>query len=168
MRHLIFLALFIMANNVSAQSNITGTEIPSGKIAWFIDSLKAKIVSDTIKFSRKDLIHSNLGTRNTKPYSALFIVNMKYEYLLDIVNGREAKEFMNEFLDVNKIETIHVFNASGSDITFGTKGRLGVIMIGIKKGIKSRYEVAGLKIKNKKEQQNNFAQRKNGELKIVY
>jgi hypothetical protein len=61
-----------------------------------------------------------------------------------------------------------VFNASGSDITFGTKGRLGVVMIGLKKGIKSPYEVAGLKIKSKKEQQNNFAQRKNGELKIVY
>jgi hypothetical protein len=168
MKHLIFLALFTIANNVYAQSNITGREIPPGKIAEFIDSLKTKILSDTLKFRRKDLIHSNLGTRNTKPYSPLFIVDTKYEYLLDIVSGQKAEEFVNEFLDYNKIETIHVFNVSGSDVTFGTKGRLGIIMLGLKKGIESRYEVAGLKIKARKEQQNNFAQRKEGELKIVY
>jgi hypothetical protein len=146
---------------------MTGREIPSGKIAEFIDSLKTKIVSDTVKFSRKHLIHSNLGTRNTKPYSSLFIVDMKYEYLLDIINGPTVEEFINEFLDHNKIETIHLFNVSGSELTLGTKGRLGLIMIGLKKEVKP-YEVAGLKIESKKEKQNNFAQRKDGEHKIVY
>ena len=168
MRHLIILALITITTNVRAQSNIKGTEIPSGKITWFIDSLKAKIISDTIKFSRKDSIHSNLGTRNTKPYSPLFIVDMKYEYLLDIVNGQTAKQLIDEFLDSSKIETIHLFDVSSSEITFGTKGRLGLIMLGLKKGAKSLYEVAGLKIESKKEQQNNFAQRKDGEVKTLY
>ena len=66
------------------------SELISGEnIKPFIDSLNHKILNDTVKFDRKDLIHVNGYTKNRKPYSMLIIVNSKrsYSYRLDIIES---------------------------------------------------------------------------------
>lgn len=124
------------------------------KISNFIDSIKNKLLKDTIKFNRQDLVKTNNGIVNTKSYAPLFFVNILLKYKLDIVPGNEVLNFSNEILNANKIESIYFIEATQSIKTFGTNGLNGVIMIDMKKDAPINYLVAGLKMNNKKG--NNF------------
>ena len=72
-----------------------------------------------------------------------------------------------EFLNPEKVKSISILDTHDGQTTFGSKGINGTIFIELKKGLRRRYGVAGLQ-KGRKGQSNNFAQRKAGELKIVY
>jgi hypothetical protein len=151
----------------SEKKSVPTRDIKGKEIEFYLDSLKSKILMDTIKFNRKDLIHSNMGTRNTKTYSPLFIID-KCQYKLDIINGKLVKEFADEILDYLKIESIAIISPENSRNLFGRKGENGAIWMSSKKGTKINFNVAGLKTKKRKKLRNNFNQRQNGEITILY
>ena len=113
----------------------TGVETMSTKtiadknIGPFLDSVKAKLFSDTLKFNRKDLTHSSLGTLNSKSYSSLFVVNGNYQYKLDIVNGSDVAMFVNEILVKSKVASVYTMPVSASQAIFGIRGMNGAVFI---------------------------------------
>lgn len=139
--------------------------IVDSTITLYVDSLKSKILQDTVNYTRQNLWHSHIGTRNTKPYSALFWVDSKYLYKLDIINGTLVNEFVTEFLDVKKIKSISIINRTRAQELFGSYGESGVIVITTKENIKINYNVACLKSEPIYVGcQNNFFQRQKNEL----
>lgn len=133
----------------------------------FMDSLRTGILLDTVRFSTTDLFSSSLGTTNDHPYSLLFIVDRKYSYLLDIINGNCVQEFCNEFLNDSIVDEISMIGREDAVAIFGRIGRLGAIMIKTKwRSQKPNYKVAGLTVKNGSG--NNFYQYKKGDCKSSY
>ena len=88
----------------------------------FLDSLKTVIFQDTSKFNRADLIHTNMGTRNIGSYSPVFLINMKYSFKLDIINGKLVNQFVNNILDPKKIVRIDVMDTIYSQALLGVDG----------------------------------------------
>ena len=84
---------------------------------------------------------------------------MKYQYMLDIVNGDDVSNFLREILDVDKIESVNLMNSERSQSLFGIRGKNGAIIIQLKEGAVVNFVVAGLKID--KGRGNNFYQIKN-------
>ena len=145
------------------------SELISGEnIKPFIDSLKQKILADTIKFDRKDLRHVNGRTENKNYYSKLITVNMKYSYRLDIVNGTLVNEFVNEILNSENIESIYYIKKENAPILGGFMAKDGWILITLKPKVKLDYTVGGLKYRKEKKRNggDNFLQRKDGEIMI--
>lgn len=147
------------------------SEFISGEnIKPFIDSLKQKILVDTIKFDRKDLIHENGYTKNRKPYSMLITVNSKrnYSYRLDIVEGDLVKEFADEILNSQNIESIRYIKKEYAPLLYGFMAKEGWILITLKPKIKLNFKVGGLKYLKEKKRKggDNFLQRKKGEIMI--
>lgn len=133
----------------------------------FTDSLKAAILLDTVKFSRKDLYNSSSGTTNNRPYSLLFIVDGKCSYLLDIISGSYVLQFCNEFLNDSVIDEISLIGREDATAIFGNRGRMGAITITTKsRSGKLNYKVAGLVLKNGTG--NNFDQYQKGDFKTSY
>ncbi|MFZ1799588.1 MAG: hypothetical protein WAU24_06945 [Chitinophagaceae bacterium] len=137
-------------------------------ISSFIDSLKVTILQDTSKFNRPDLLHTNMGTRNTKSYSPAYFVDMKYSYKLDIINGTLVKEFEENILDASKIASIDIVDTTYSRALFGVNGMNGAILINTKRKAKMNFKVAGLKLAKDKKHGDNFNQRQGSEVKILY
>lgn len=88
----------------SEKSVIPSVKIMGSDIKPFVDSLKQKILLDTLKFDRNDLKHFNGRTENVKPYYMLLTVNEKYNYRMDLVEGRLVQEFVDVIL---KVESLH-------------------------------------------------------------
>lgn len=163
--------IFLCSFQLTAQTE--RREIPSElitgeNIKHFVDSLKQKILADTIKFSRKDLKHINGRTENRNSYSKLITVNMKYSYQLDIVNGTLVKEFSNEILNSENIESINYIRQEDAPILGGFMAKNGWILITLKPKIKLDFTVGGLKYRKgrKRKGGDNFLQRKDGEIMI--
>lgn len=168
-----FLLLITLLSGTCSLAQPESREIPSKKIAaeniqGFVDSLRQKILADTIRFDRKDLIHLNGRTKNKKPYSVLITVNMKYNYRLDIVKGKWAKEFVDEILDSDHIDSIHYITKENAPILLGSTAKDGWILIDLKPKIKLNFEVGGLKYRKgrKRKGGDNYLQRKKGEIMI--
>ena len=156
---------------LSAQT--TNKEIPSKLISGknikpFIDSLKQKILSDTIKFNHKNLQHINGKTENLKPYSMLFSVNVKYNYRLDIVENEEVKNFVKEILQSKNIQSINLVNEQNAISLMGSQAKNGWIIINLKQKVNLNFNVGGLKYNKGKKRRggNNFLQHKAGEIMI--
>lgn len=133
----------------------------------FIDSLKVAILLDTVRFSRRDLSNSSLGTRNKHPYSLLFIVDRKYSYLLDIISGSYVLQFCKKFLNDSVIDEISLIGREDATAIYGNIGRMGAITITTKsRSGKLNYKVAGLVLKNGTG--DNFDQYQRGDFKISY
>lgn len=147
--------------SLSRQSGIE-KEIKKERISDFLDSLKVSLLKDTVNFSRTNLIHSAGITQNTKSNSPLFIVNGKYSYKLDIVEGKKVVEFTEELLDSDRIKSITIVMPKYSGAIYGSLGKHGTILITLKKQLRFAPEVAGLNIKSR----NNFDQRLPGEKSI--
>jgi hypothetical protein len=137
-------------------------DIEKQKLEVFLDSIKSTILSDTVKFSRSHLIHSAGITQNKNLNSPLFIVNGKFSYKTDIVEGNEVVRFVEEILNVSKIKSITFVQPKYSQALYGSLGTGGTILITLKKKANFNPEVAGLTLTAK----NNFDQRKPGELTI--
>ena len=114
-------------------------------VAAFIDSIRNKILIDTLKFRTKDIIVTGKGKMNLKSYSPLFFVNILYQYKLDIVDGSDVLAFINEILVPEKIENINLLNEPKSLERFGYNGRNGVVFIQLKEVNKVKLEIAGFK-----------------------
>lgn len=140
-------------------------EINSTQFVTFIDSLKKVTLADTSKFSRKDLIHTIIGTRNIKSYSPLFVINEKYLYKLDIIDGTNVLQFVNQYLDTNKFYKVNVADNIAGSVIYGSNGSNGCIIIYLKKKTKFNPLIAGLKMRNKKFG-DNYDQYRKGELII--
>lgn len=163
--------IFLCGFQLTAQTE--SREIPSELITVenikpFVDSLKQKILADTIKFDRKDLKHVNGRTENRNSYSKLITVNMKYSYRLDIVNGTLVKEFVNEILNSENIESINYIKKENAPTLGGFMAKDGWILITLKPKIKLDFTVGGLKYRKGKKRKggDNFLQRKDGEIMI--
>ena len=169
--YLILTVSILLGTDLIAQSE--SQEIPSEiidakNIHPFVDSLRQKILSDTLKFDRKDLSHVNGRTKNRNPYSMLITVNMKYSYRLDIVENHLVTEFSNEILNSKNIESITFVTKDNAPILGGYMASEGWIFITLKPKIKLDFEVGGLKYRKGKKRKggDNFLQRKKGELMI--
>ena len=137
-------------------------------IAPFIDSLKNEILSDTILFNSGDLRHFNYLSTNSKPYSSLYNINFKCEYVLDIINSSLVLEFVNEFFNSNNIKSIELIDPVRSDALFYEYGKFGTIIIFMKKKVKVNYKVACVKKLYKKSLSTNFDQNPFGQGRMFY
>jgi hypothetical protein len=162
LRILFFIALSVFSFACLAQENDSMfiiKEIPKNEMEKFLDSLRDTIAKDTSRFKRSDLIYSSIGALNKNPYSPLFIVNKKYKYKLDIVSGQKVMEFIDEFLNTDKIESIIFFNSKAGIAVYGDLGKSGVLLITIKKAAKVNYHVSGFQMyKDQSLGGNNFKQ----------
>ena len=174
MKHYLLLIIisFISVTYSFAQSESLAI-LPSEKITGvnikpFIDSLRQKILADTIKFDRKDLKHINGRTVNQKPYSIMITVNMKYNYWLDIVDSKLIKEIVDEILVIENIDSINYISKKNVSILSSFSSKDGWILITLKPKIKPNFEVGGLKYHKGKRRKggDNFLQRKEGEIMI--
>jgi hypothetical protein len=76
MKSTFLLLIFILNSGTFLLAQSDKKEVPSERIIGenikpFIDSLKQRILLDTIKFNRKNLKHINGRTENRNPYSLL-------------------------------------------------------------------------------------------------
>ncbi|PRX54613.1 hypothetical protein [Flagellimonas meridianipacifica] len=173
MKTVLFLltVIVLVGTDLTAQSKsreIPSKKISSEKIKPFVDSLRQKILSDTLRFNRRDLSHVNGRTKNQNPYSMLITVNMKYSYRLDIVENHLVKEFVNSILDSENIESIVFIEKENTPILGGHMASEGWIFITLIPKIKLDFEVGGLKYRKGKKRKggDNFLQRKKGEIMI--
>ena len=165
---LVFLILnigFCFSQNKT--QTIPGKVLQKQELKFFLDSLKSKVLADTIKFNRKDLLHWNIGSTNTKPYSSLFVIE-NYQYKLDIIKGNLVNQFVNEILQYDKIENVTLFSKENGIMLFGDYGKCGVIWITPKKKAKFNFKIAGLNKKKKRKVYTNFEQRQDSEIKVLY
>ncbi|MCO6164063.1 hypothetical protein [Flavobacterium sp. NRK F7] len=130
-----------------------------------LENLKSEIYLDTIKFDKKDIVFTALGRENLKPYSKVYIVDGQYLYKLDIIESKLVLEFINEILDVEKIESIEVIEKEKASTLFGGNAKNGVVAIRMKRKVNYNPKVAGL-ILTEKKYGTNFSQIKEGELQI--
>ncbi|MCW1148975.1 hypothetical protein [Flavobacterium lacisediminis] len=171
---IIFFILILSCNfQLIAQTKVREieSELISGEnIKPFIDSLNHKILNDTVKFDLKDLIHLDGYTKNLKPYSMLIIVNSKrsYSYRLDIIESNLVKEFADEILNYQNIESIRYIKKIDAPLLYGPMAKEGCIFITLKPKVKLNYKVGGLKYRKGKKRKggDNFLQRKEGEIMI--
>jgi hypothetical protein len=172
MKLIIFISILTLSLASFGQDKYSDTThirtLKGEAISAFVDSLKAAIFQDTSKFKRADLLHTNMGTRNTKTYSPAYFVDMKYSYKLDIINGTLVTEFVNNILDPSKIASIDIVDTKYSQALFGVDGMNGAILITTKKKAKVNFKVAGLTMTKGKKHGNNFNQRQGNEIKILY
>ncbi len=171
--YLFTLTLFLNSTFGQNSKDTSRQTIPSrifkGDSAKFIiDSLKSVVLNDTLKFKSNDLVNINGRTENKNSYSLLFLVDLKYFYLLDNINGTMVSEFVNEILDTSIIESINIIDEKQSMLIFGAVGKKGTIIITTKRKTKINYQVAGLKYNRKKKSGNNFLQLpKNGKYIMI-
>lgn len=140
--------------------------IKTDSIKLFVESLSLSILRDTIKFNDHDLININGYTKNTKPYSTLIIIDFRFSYRLDIINGTMVSAFVKEALNPSIIDAIYVFPDPESVEAFGPQGKNGCIIILLKPKSKFNYRVGGLEYNKKRKKGNNFNQRKEGQIML--
>jgi hypothetical protein len=169
MKFLVLTTALLTIKLVSAQ-NIADTNVYRFKtiqgpgVKSFIDSVRSKVLSDTIQFKRSDLIHTLIGTRNKNAYSTIFIVNSKYSYKLDILENKDVIDFVNVILVPEIIDSVCLIPATYCGFMFGENLPNGGCFIFSKIKSRSYFKISGL-AKHKK-QYNNFYQRREGELLV--
>ena len=131
-----------------------------------IDSLIQEIYRDTLKFDEKDVIFTQIGRRNVNSYSMFYLVNGAYMYMLDIIPADKVIEFVNEVLDIDKIEDIGVLPKEKAVMLGGVRVQNGIVAIVLNKNARFNPQVAGLE-KTGKSGGDNFSKRKDNELKIM-
>lgn len=156
---LVIIALFvkdIYAQGCSQKSEIF--RVPDRDLWRITDSLKGKLLSDTIHYNRKNLVHSSIGTMNKKPYSPLVIINKRFNYKLDIVPGVLVKEFTDNILKRDNIKAMYILSEQVGLATHGEYGKKGIIFIELKRIQKVNFKIAGFKMSRDKLWGNNFEQ----------
>ncbi|MEO6723625.1 MAG: hypothetical protein ABIN67_24875 [Ferruginibacter sp.] len=149
MRILLIIILALFTTNSFSQSapeeDTTVKFIPVKSVSQFVDSIRKKIISDTSKFKKPDVINTPGGYKNLNSYSPLFFINIGYQYKLDIISGSDVVDFVNEILVSDKIESITLLEEPKSSETFGPNGKNGVILIQLRDIAKVNLNVAGFK-----------------------
>ena len=113
-----------------------------------IGNLIQEIYRDTIRFDEKDLVFTQIGRRNIKSYSMLYVVNGAYSYVLDIISSDKVVEFVNEILDADKIESIAIISKEKIVETMldGIRAKNGITSIILKRNTKFNPLVAGFNL----------------------
>mgnify|MGYP000885099572 CR=1 FL=1 len=168
MRTILLIFLIFSIRTTTAQNGTdTIKNYPSilygDNLKLWLDSLKNHLLADTANFKETDLLFTAAGRRNTKTYCPLFIVNGSYFYKLDIVNGSQVMEFINEILDCKKIKSASLFDSSKAISLFAQDAIRGVIAITMLDKVKFNPKVAGLTL-HKKNSGDNFTKRKKSEI----
>jgi hypothetical protein len=128
----------------SPQEQRTSITILPAEIPHFLDSVKTVIINDTSRYDAKQLYQEDGVTRNKAGYSKLFVIDNKYSYRLDVINGAKVMEFIKEFFVPESIETIVDFIGSGAAAIYGKRADLGAVYIQMKKGVKYNPRVGGI------------------------
>ena len=157
------LSLLLISSNLLGQNNDMIEKEHSKKV--LIDSLKKEIYLDTSKFDKKDLLFTASGRKNRNSYSMLYIVNGAYMYKLDIITPKQVIEFVDEFLDTDKVDVISILPKEKAISVFGSHAQNGVVAIKLKKKAKFNTLVAGL-TKTGKNSGDNFTKRDDNEILI--
>ena len=171
-KFILFLLLFFSLLKVNGQNNqpvfqkTSLTKIENDSLKVYVENLKSEILNDTLKFNKNDLIAINGQTENIKKYSKMYLVDMKYIFRLDIIDNEKVKEFVNEILDAEKIETISISENNSCCSLFGKNGTNGCVFISTKKKSKVNYKVAGLKYYRKSKTGSNLDQNEKGGIMI--
>ena len=169
---ILFLLLFFSLLKVNGQNNqpvfqkTSITKIENDSLKVYVENLKSEILNDTLKFNKNDLIAINGQTENIKKYSKMYLVDMKYFFRLDIIDNEKVKEFVNEILDAEKIETISISENNTCCSLFAKNGTNGCVFISTKKKSKVNYKVAGLKYYRKSKTGSNLDQNEKGGIMI--
>ena len=116
-------------------------------VSTFIDSISQKILFDTSKFKREDIAITKNGRVNKNSYSPLFYINFRYEYKLDIIEGKDVLLFLKEILISDNIKKITVIKDSQSPDSIGVFGKEGVVFIDLKDNVNPNFNIAGFKLK---------------------
>ena len=153
-------------NNQPVFQKTSLTKIENDSLKVYVENLKSEILNDTLKFNKNDLIAINGQTENIKKYSKMYLVDMKYIFRLDIIDNEKVKEFVNEILDAEKIETISISENNSCCSLFGKNGTNGCVFISTKKKSKVNYKVAGLKYYRKSKTGSNLDQNEKGGIMI--
>ena len=169
------LILFVILNSINLfgqNTEVSGERTVAKKVEnesleIFIKQLKNEILKDTLKFNKSDLIGLNGITENTKRYSKIYLIDMKYIYKLDIIDNKKVKEFVDEMFNIEKIESISVSEKDACCALLGRSGINGCIFITTKKKTKINYKVGGLKYKSKRKGGSNLDQNKENGIKIM-
>ena len=151
-----FFTLSCKSTKTIAQAEYTQT---------MIDSLKHEIYQDTVKFNEKDLIFTQIGRRNVNSYSMLYLVNGVFLYMLDIIPSDKVVEFVSEFLNSDKIESIGIIPKEKAYMFGGVRAQNGLVVIRLKKKVKFNPLVAGFE-KRGENSGDNFSKRRANELMI--
>ncbi len=112
-----------------------------------VDSVRQTICRDMARFDQKDLVYTPSGWKNRNSYSMLYVVNGAYLYKLDLIPADKVAGFIDEILDVGKIENIVILSKDdvASSMLHGSLVENGIAVITMKKKAKFNPEVAGLK-----------------------
>ena len=153
-------------NNQPVFQKTSLTKIENDSLKVYVENLKSEILNDTLKFNKNDLIAINGQTENIKKYSKMYLVDMKYIFRLDIIDHEKVKEFVNEILDAEKIETISISENNSCCSLFGKNGTNGCVFISTKKKSKVNYKVAGLKYYRKSKTGSKLDQNEKGGIMI--
>ena len=120
-----FVLLIVFSNLFGQKNDVIKNEL-NKKI---IDSLQYEIYQDTVKFNEKDLVFTQIGRKNINSYSMLYVVNGTYMYKLDIISSDKVIEFVNEFLDADKVKDIVILPKEKAMSIFGSLASNGIVAI---------------------------------------
>ena len=113
-------------------------------LPFFLDSLKASILKDTVKFINSDIFTRGGLISNRNRYAPLIVINGKYFYKLDIITPSQVVQFVNEYIDLARIKNVRNLNKEEAGI-YGSNGHLGAILITMKKNATFDSFVAGFR-----------------------
>ena len=101
-----------------------------------ITFLKNEIISDTIKFTKFDVIKTEYGILNMNSYSRLIVINGEYLFKPDIIESCYLEDFVDEIFDKNKISKISIIeDPAVLSIFNGENVKNGIVLITFKKGV---------------------------------
>lgn len=175
MRKFIFYIPIILSLKVIGQTkvNTTVSHVPvvyGEELKPFLDSLKATILSDTVKFKVHDVMRSADEIYNKNHYSKLFIVQHlkganslnSYTYKLDIVESQKVVEFANTYLHDKVVKSVTIVNEVDTTLYPHVPG---IIQINLWDKAVVNPRVAGLVLSGKNNGSNFLKRRKIGILK---
>jgi len=147
MRKTFTILSLLLLTNIIAQNNVS-----------VLDSIKIKVLKDTLLFKKVDIYENSIGIFNKNEYSPVFAIDEKYLYKLDIIEPSKVKAFISEFLIPDRIERIIILKPDEAEALYGSHGKKGAILIYFNS---ENYnpEIANLKI-NKRKWGNNFSSEK--------
>ncbi len=109
-----------------------------------IETLIEDLYRDTVKFNPDDVLLYSSTLKNKNAYSPLLIINFNSQekpefYKLDIVDAVCVRDFVKNYLQSGKINSMVKYDGSYSIALFGVRGVEGVVTIEIEdmEGIKT-------------------------------
>lgn len=166
----ILLIFFTLVHTVASGQGSDPLQSPAvsvedHRLELFVDSLRRKVLADTVRFNPRDLVFTSIGRRNTNGYSNLYIVNGSFLYKLDIVENSAVLQFANQLLDRRIIKQISYMSGTEASKRFGRNAWNGLVVITTVDNARFEPCVAGLVLRSNNSG-DNFTTRKENEVLI--